>query len=112
MQPGPSTRRHARRCWRQGKIIFNQRSSVFDCAVRKLTREGAELVLNSTLGVPASFELRLDPTGETHFCSIDWRTETEIGVTFQEPVFTPPSKPKRFGASVVALPGIRRTPGG
>lgn len=108
MQPRPHL--PVRQSWRRAKIIFNQRSSVFDCAIRSLTGEGAELVMISTLGVPSTFELRLEPSGEKLFCNILRRTETELAVTLQEPAVASPIKTNRAGGTVIALPGNRRPP--
>ncbi|MEQ1576336.1 MAG: PilZ domain-containing protein [Hyphomicrobium sp.] len=82
MQPEIRTNRQARRLLLGGKIIFNNRNSVFDCVVRALSADGAELRMKSTLGVPDAFELRIGPAGEAFQCDIAWRTETEIGVMF------------------------------
>jgi len=64
-----------------GKIVFNNRNSVFDCTVRAMSDQTAELRMQSTLGVPDVFQLRIDLTGQTRLCQVDWRTETDIGAT-------------------------------
>lgn len=65
-----------------GKIVFNNKSSVFDCIVRALSAGGAELQVKSSLGVPDQFHLRIEATGDVHFCSVTSRTQTELGVEF------------------------------
>jgi hypothetical protein len=83
---GPSfgeRRREARqRTLKAGKIVFNRDFSVFDCVVRNLTRSGACLEVAGTLGVPATFELRL-ADGTKYNCRLVWRFENRIGVAFQ-----------------------------
>ncbi len=83
MQPEPSVNLRRRQLLRRGKIIFNNRMSVFDCAVLKRTSEGAELLMESTLGVPQTFELKLEPAGERFYCALAWRKEKVIGVLFE-----------------------------
>ena len=65
------------------KIIFNNRNSVFDCTVRALSAEGAEIRMKNTLGVPEMFQLVVQPHGDKFECQLAWRTETDIGVTFE-----------------------------
>lgn len=83
MLPDTSIGLRRRQLLRRGKIIFNNRMSVFDCAVARRTREGAELIMESTLGVPQTFELKLEPTGERFFCELAWRKEKMIGVLLE-----------------------------
>jgi predicted house-cleaning NTP pyrophosphatase (Maf/HAM1 superfamily) len=83
MLPDASMSLRRRQLLRRGKIIFNNRMSVFDCAIAKRTSEGAELMMESTLGVPQTFELRLEPTGERYVCELAWRKEKMIGVVFE-----------------------------
>lgn len=83
MQLEPRLASPARRLFLGAKIICNSRCSVFDCVVRTLSKDGATLRMNSTLGVPGTFQLHIKPAGETFDCAIAWRTETDIGVTFE-----------------------------
>jgi hypothetical protein len=73
------TQRH--RTLKGGKIVFNDRRSVFDCTVRNLSETGAKLAVTSTLGIPQRFALALTD-GRNFDCEIAWHTETEIGVRF------------------------------
>jgi hypothetical protein len=82
MEPTVQTARPQRRLLLGGKIIFNNKSSVFDCMIRALSADGGELRLKSTLGVPDLFQLKIDTTGDTFTCDVLWRTETDIGVSF------------------------------
>ena len=81
----------SRRTLLSAKIIFNNKSSIFDCQVRALSAEGAELRMKSTLGVPDAFQLVIKPHDEEFDCEITKRTETDIGVTFWRKPDQPPS---------------------
>lgn len=81
-----------RRILKRGKIVFNSYASVFDCAIAKVDANGAELLLDSSLGVPARFELRLDLTKEAFPCVVVTRTETSLSVKFERPL--QPARPR------------------
>lgn len=98
MDSGSASQRPIRRSWRRGKIIFNQRASVFDCTVRSLAPDGAELVMKSTLGVPSMFELRIEPSGEAFLANVVARTETEIAVAFEARIGAPPAAAQKAAA--------------
>lgn len=84
-----------RRAWRRAKIVFNNKSSVIDCSVRVLQTHGAELVMTSTIAVPAEFELRIEPTGERHFCEVTSRSRTELAVAFVGAATAPASTKRK-----------------
>jgi PilZ domain len=91
MQPEATTVKPSRRMLLGAKIIFNDRSSIFDCTVRNLSADGAELRMPSTLGVPDVFKLVVKPYEDKFDCVIAWRTETELGVTFRNAANQPAS---------------------
>ncbi|MGV8832392.1 MAG: PilZ domain-containing protein [Devosia sp.] len=64
-----------------GHIVINEGFSTFDCTVRNLSAEGARLKVTSIIGIPDSFELAMDD-GRHFACTVIWRTETELGVSF------------------------------
>jgi diguanylate cyclase (GGDEF)-like protein len=72
-----------RRSLRSGKIIFNNRYSVIDCIVRSLPDGGICLQVDSTRGVPASFELAIEGDDESHRCRTIWLSENRIGIEFE-----------------------------
>jgi hypothetical protein len=65
-----------------GRIVFNQRSSVFDCSIRNLSQTGACLNVPSTIGIPEFFELILEPESTGRSCQVMWRSDRRIGVRF------------------------------
>jgi hypothetical protein len=62
------------------KIIFNNRSSLFDATVIDLTDLGAGIYLSYSVGIPGSFILSVD--FDYYSCRVIWRTENQIGVAF------------------------------
>lgn len=66
-----------------GKIFFNFGQSSIDCVVRRLTGEAATLEMESGLGVPERFQLRLAGR-EILACRVIWRSDRQVGVAFQD----------------------------
>jgi len=56
-----------------GKIIFNFGQSSLDCVVRRMSEEGAMLQLETGLGVPDQFQLKL-ADDELLACRVVWRS--------------------------------------
>ncbi|QAU44534.1 sensor domain-containing diguanylate cyclase [Bradyrhizobium guangzhouense] len=67
-----------------GKIFFNFGQSSIDCVVRRLSEEAATLEMESGLGVPERFQLRLAGR-ETLACRVIWRSDRQVGVAFEQP---------------------------
>lgn len=65
-----------------GKIIFNNKQSVFDCTVKNLSAGGARLRLPNLLGLPNNFELQIKKYGVTYPCDVVWRGGDQMGVQF------------------------------
>lgn len=64
-----------------GRIAFNDGFSTLQCLVRNMSDTGALLKVASVVGVPDTFDLVMDD-GRSFACTIAWRRETEIGVSF------------------------------
>ena len=60
--------------------MFNNSCSVFECTVRNLSENGAQLILSSVVGVPDRFELHVD--GIVHSALVVWRATDKLGVTW------------------------------
>jgi hypothetical protein len=69
-----------RRMLKSGKIVFNQSSSVIDCAVRDVSRTGATLKVQNAIAVPEKFELHWG--GNVQRCTVIWRRLPSLGVAF------------------------------
>ena len=80
--PSPERRAGPRlRTLKAGKIAFNNHFSVFDIIVRNMTKTGACLEIDGSLGVPAVFDLVL-ADGNKHVCNLRWRYGNRVGVEF------------------------------
>src|SRR5690242_6589260 len=67
-----------------GKIFFNYGQSTIDCVVRRLSEEAATLEMESGLGVPDRFQLRLAGR-DILSCRVIWRSDRQVGVAFEQP---------------------------
>jgi hypothetical protein len=70
-----------RRTLKTARIVFNNRFSAVDCAVRNLSERGAMLLVAGPHGIPNAFLLELGD-GITHDCRVIWRDEKRVGVEF------------------------------
>jgi len=71
-----------RRVLKPAKRAFG-RAGIIDCTVRNISESGACLQVASPLGIPETFDLRLDAEQTTRPCRVLWRKEQQIGVEFQ-----------------------------
>jgi hypothetical protein len=71
-----------RRALKTARIVFNNRCSVIDCAVRNLSDQGAMLTVPGPHGIPDAFVLEFDAGAVQRPCTVIWRKERQIGVTF------------------------------
>jgi hypothetical protein len=76
---------HRTRTLLGARIAFGRNFLTMDCVIRDLTPAGARLRLPSTFSVPATFNLLLDRDPRQRSCKVIWRSETELGVAFDEP---------------------------
>jgi hypothetical protein len=77
-------RRHElrRRTLKTGRIVFNNRFSAMDCAVRNLSDHGAMLLVAGPHGIPDAFLLEFDDGVTTRNCRVIWREAQRLGVEF------------------------------
>ena len=66
-----------------GKILFNNKQSVITCTVRNLSTEGANLQVQTAVGVPAFFDLILEGENTARGCDVVWKAQNKIGVSFR-----------------------------
>jgi hypothetical protein len=62
-------------------ITFKGHGTVIDCVVRNLSDGGACLNVETSIGIPDSFDLVLDHASVRN-CRVTWRKATQIGVAF------------------------------
>ncbi|MAA97661.1 MAG: pilus assembly protein PilZ [Stappia sp.] len=74
------------RTLKSGKIVLDNNISVYDCRIRNLSEQGALLKLPSTVGVPDTFLLQIVNEDISMKAHVRWRTATELGVQFDEPL--------------------------
>ena len=70
-----------RRALKRARITFKGRWATIDCTVRNLSNRGACLNVESSIGIPNSFDLVLDHA-PVRSCRVTWRKATQIGVEF------------------------------
>jgi hypothetical protein len=75
-------RRHSprRRTLKEGRIVFDDKRSVIDCAVINLSEKGANLRLSSMVEIPDTFELHIGD--EVHAAWVVWKADGALGVTW------------------------------
>lgn len=71
-----------KRVLKSASIILSDRAPKLDCTVKNISDSGALLQVSTTLGIPASFDIVID--GVRHHCHSIWRTDTRIGVAFEQ----------------------------
>jgi hypothetical protein len=69
-----------RRILKSGKILLGRRQ--VQCTVRNLSAIGACLVVQTTYGIPATFEFVM-PDQLPKTCKVMWRDDTRLGVHFR-----------------------------
>ena len=65
-----------------GQIVFNDRSSVIDCVVRDLSRDGARLTFDYPISIPDRFELDIPKRNISIPVRVVWSDTKEHGVVF------------------------------
>jgi hypothetical protein len=63
-----------------GTILFG--GSGIDCLVRNISDGGANLEVESQIGIPNSFDLVIDTEHSNHHCHVIWRKARRIGIAF------------------------------
>ena len=63
-----------------GTISFD--GSGIDCLVRNMSVGGANLEVESQIGIPSSFDLVINVEHGNHHCHVVWRRARRIGVAF------------------------------
>jgi hypothetical protein len=64
-----------------GRIVFNRSMSTVNCTMRNYSDGGARLDVTSVLGIPESFELKLDGH-PSRSAMVVWRKPDSIGIQF------------------------------
>jgi len=64
-----------------GSIVFGL-TSVIDCVIRNMSETGAQLSVESPIGIPDCFALLIKPGRIKRDCRVTWRKANRIGVRF------------------------------
>ena len=78
--PGLDEERGTQGQLKVGIISFD--GSGIDCLVRKMSDYGANLEVQSQIGIPNSFDLVIDAERSNHHCHVVWRKARRIGIAF------------------------------
>jgi len=70
-----------RRILKSAFIVLSDKAPKIECAVRNASENGAALHVSTTIGLPGSFDVVVE--GKRRRCRSQWRTDTQIGVTFE-----------------------------
>ena len=79
-RPDEKQATQGQRILKVGTISFD--GSGIDCLVRKMSGEGANLEVESQIGIPDSFDLVIDTEHSNHHCHVIWRKARRIGIAF------------------------------
>jgi hypothetical protein len=79
-RPDEKQATQGQRILKAGTISFD--GSGIDCLVRKMSGEGANLEVESQIGIPDSFDLVIDTEHSNHHCHVIWRKARRIGIAF------------------------------
>ena len=97
-----------RRVLKGGKILFNNKASSIDCAVRNLSQGGALLHVESAVGIPSEFTLLMSD-GRTEACISRFQSANAIGVEFGVPS-QPPQSTEDLNSSLPPVPSVHSLP--
>src|SRR5258708_36521793 len=77
-----------------GTILFG--GSGIDCLVRNISVGGADLEVESKIGIPSSFDLVIEAEHSNHHCVVVCRKARRIDVAFDYPSFQGAVAPGSF----------------
>ncbi|CDP50665.1 hypothetical protein [Devosia sp. DBB001] len=80
--PGATEKINPRRVLKAGQIVFDHGRAAFDCTIRALWDNGAEITVSLPTAIPDSFELVVKATAERHHCVLTSRSAGAIEAAF------------------------------
>lgn len=77
-------KREARRqrTLKSGLVVFNKGQSSFDCTIRNMSQEGAQLRFTALVNLPDRFTLLISREKLRFECQVAWQKTNEVGVRF------------------------------
>ena len=73
---------YRRRLLKTGCIITSDKAPTIQCTVRNAADTGAALQVSTSFGIPGNFDVIIE--GSRRRCRVLWRTDTMIGVSFEQ----------------------------
>ncbi len=70
------------RVLQKAQIVINDGNSVISGLIRNLSDTGARIDLDSTIGVPVEFRLRVGTASDLRPCVVKWIAMKNLGVEF------------------------------
>lgn len=96
IEPGMERRRaHRRRTLREAKAILSDRT-LWDCLVRDVTEDGANLAFGDVATLPSEFRLLVVTRRTVRPVRVLWQRGAEVGVAFNGPEEPAPGGPSRL----------------
>jgi hypothetical protein len=66
----------------KGGTILLGVTRTIDCVIRNMSKTGAQLAVESPIGIPDEFTLLIKPEMTKRACRVAWRSADRIGVRF------------------------------
>jgi len=64
------------------KIFFACKPSTFDCLVKNISDEGAQINIESVWDIPETFRLHIAKFNTSYECRTKWKTHNKLGVRY------------------------------
>src|ERR1700730_16471428 len=64
------------------KVVFDDVSPPIDCAILNISDGGVCILVPRFAEIPNVFHLVIDPNGMTRLCSVRWKSENRVGLSF------------------------------
>ncbi|WP_457094369.1 PilZ domain-containing protein [Microvirga sp. P5_D2] len=68
----------------EGRIVFNNRFSLIECAVRDLSGTGARIAFSHPIRIPQEFEIEIPNKKLSRWARVVWSNGKEYGITFAD----------------------------
>jgi len=79
---------------KSGLIIISDKAPKIECAVRNVSNTGAAVQVSTSIGIPQTFDIVVD--GVRRRARSQWRTDSKIGILFEQKQKTPEHYARRF----------------
>lgn len=81
--PTPETRKSQRLpAYIGARIFFEHNPSTFDCLIRNISDNGAQIEIASIWGIPETFKLYIAKFDKIVECHVQWKTHNKLGICY------------------------------